>query len=152
MAKRETVTITNMCMICDRDKILVQERNKKTWPGLTFPGGHVEINESIVESTIREVKEETGLTVRNLKLCGIAHWTPLLGGRYLVFCYKTDDFSGDLRDSSEGRVFWIPKKDLKKYHLSQDLEEIFTVMDSSELSEFYSLREDDDHEILRKLI
>lgn len=152
MAKRETVTITNMCMICDHDRILVQERNKKTWPGLTFPGGHVELNESIVESTIREVREETGLTIRNPKLCGIAHWTPLLGGRYLVFCYRADDFSGELRDSPEGHVFWIPKKDLKKYDLSQDMAEIFAVMDSPELSEFYSLRENDDCEILRKLL
>lgn len=57
----ERVELTNMCAIIDEKnkKVLVQER-KKTWPGLAFPGGHVEKGEAIVPSTIREIKEETG--------------------------------------------------------------------------------------------
>ena len=152
MAKNETVTITNMCLIYDGDMILVQERTKSSWPGLTFPGGHVEINESLVESTIREIKEETGLTISNLKLCGIAHWTPYLGGRYLTICYKTNCFEGTIKDSNEGHVFWINKKDLGKYQLSQDLQEMFDVLDNDVLSEFFSLRENDESENIRKLI
>ncbi len=51
-----------------------------------IPGGHVEPNESIVSSVIREVKEETGLAVSNLELCGIQNWTdPIDHYRYLVF-------------------------------------------------------------------
>ena len=52
-----------MCLVYSGDKILVQERNKKDWPGLTFPGGHVEKGENFIASVIREVKEETGLTI-----------------------------------------------------------------------------------------
>lgn len=153
MSKREIVTITNMCLIYDdQGNILVQQRKKSTWPGLTFPGGHVEINESFVESTIREVKEETGLNVSNLKLCGLTQWTPFLGARYIVICYKTNTFSGNLKDSDEGHVFWIKKDELFNYELSTDLKEMFLVMDSDTLSEFYSLRKDDDNEILRKLL
>ena len=56
---------TNMCMVYSGDKILVLNRVKKDWPGLTFPGGHVEDGELFSESVIREMKEETGLTIRN---------------------------------------------------------------------------------------
>ena len=67
--------MTNMVMIQDKQtgKVLVQER-VKSWKGLSFPGGHVEDNESIVDSAVREVKEETGLDVCNLKSCGVIHW------------------------------------------------------------------------------
>lgn len=153
MSKLEQVTLTNMCLIYNGDgRILVQKRNKSSWPGITFPGGHVEKNESFVESTIREVYEETGLTVSNLQLCGIAQWTPFLGGRYIVVLYKTNCYTGELKSSDEGEVFWIDKNQLFNYELSADLEEMFMVMDNTNLSEFYSLREDDEHEILRKLL
>ena len=66
--KKEIVELTNMCMIIDKinNKILVQNRLKNDWPGLTFPGGHVENGEGIIPSTIREIKEETGLDIKNL--------------------------------------------------------------------------------------
>ena len=106
MANTETVILTNMCMIYNGDKILVQDRLNPDWPGLTFPGGHVEKQESFVQSAIREVYEETGLTVSNLKLCGIKQWTQKDNSyRYIVFFFKTDMFSGNLRDSAEGKVF-----------------------------------------------
>lgn len=153
MAQKEMTILTNICMIYDKnDRILVQDRKKKNWPGLTFPGGHIEKNESFVESTIREIYEETGLTISSLKLCGITQWTNLCGCRYIVICYKTNKFKGELKDSNEGHVFWIDKKDLFKYKLSEDLKEMFEVMDSETLSEFYSLRDDKEREILRKLL
>ena len=67
----EKAEFTNMCMIYDGEgNILVQDRIK-SWCGIAFPGGHLELKESIVESVIREVKEETGLDISNLELCGI---------------------------------------------------------------------------------
>lgn len=42
MKRTETVSFTNMCMICNKDNVLVQNRNDPEWPGITFPGGHVE--------------------------------------------------------------------------------------------------------------
>ena len=61
MSRQIPVTLTNMCMIRDGDRILVQERIDPDWPGVTFPGGHVESGESFAASVIREVFEETGL-------------------------------------------------------------------------------------------
>ena len=93
-----------MCMITDGRRVLVQDRKSEKWPGVTFPGGHVECGESIISSIIREIKEETGLTVSNLELCGIQNWTdPTDHYRYLVFCYKTSHFSGSIQSSDEGR-------------------------------------------------
>ncbi len=153
MSRKETVILTNMCLIYDNNgNILVQDRKKDSWPGITFPGGHIEENESIVESTIREIKEETGLTISSLQLCGISHWTKLCGCRYIVFLYKTNCFSGKLKSSNEGEVFWIKKDDLFNYTLAEDLKEIFEVIDSTSLSEFYSLRNNEEIEELRKLL
>lgn len=42
MSRTEEVTLTNMCMIYDDSKVLVQERIAEDYSGITFPGGHVE--------------------------------------------------------------------------------------------------------------
>lgn len=60
--------------------------------GLIFPGGHVEHQESVVGSMIREMYEETGLTISNLEFCGIKEWIEFDGSRYMVFLYKTSSF------------------------------------------------------------
>ena len=60
----ERCELTNLCMITDAEnRILVQDRTDPSWPGICFPGGHVEPGESFVASVIREVQEETGLTI-----------------------------------------------------------------------------------------
>ena len=153
MKHTENAIFTNICLIYDNNgNILVQDRKKKTWPGLTLPGGHVEKNEPFVDSVIREIKEETNLDISNVKLCGITQWTPLYDSRYIVVMFKTNCFKGELKDSDEGHLFWIKIKDLEKYTLSQDLKEMVEVMLRDDLNEFYSLRDDNDNEILKKLI
>ena len=77
MERSENVILTNMCMVYDGNKVLVQEkilrgdRKKDCSKGIIFPGGHVERHELIVDSVIREIYEETGLTIENPRLCGI---------------------------------------------------------------------------------
>lgn len=71
MSKTEKAIVTVLCMVYDGTKVLLQDRVKADWRGFTFPGGHVEKEESIVGAAIREVKEETGLTIINPTLCGI---------------------------------------------------------------------------------
>ena len=101
MSKREEVIFTNMCMVTDgQGNVLVQRRTDPGWPGVTFPGGHVEPGESIVESIIREMREETGLTILKPKLCGVKQF-PIDGGRYLVFLFVAERFSGEIVSSEE---------------------------------------------------
>lgn len=60
---------------------------------------------------IREIKEETGLTISNLEFCGIKDWVEEDSSRYMVFLYRTRKYSGELISSSEGEVFWMPVED-----------------------------------------
>ena len=111
---RETSTIlTNLCLIedCSTNKVVLQYRSpeKTHWAGYAFPGGHIEEGESLVESVIREIYEETGLTITNPKLVAVKDWPQDEGGRYIVFCYKATEFTGQLRSSEEGEVYWVEK-------------------------------------------
>lgn len=63
MGRTENVELTVLCLIEDGNKILLQNRIKKDWRGYAMPDGHVEPGESFVDAVIREMKEETGLTI-----------------------------------------------------------------------------------------
>ncbi|NQJ03567.1 8-oxo-dGTP diphosphatase [Streptococcus suis] len=151
MSRTEQVILTNMCMITDGQQVLVQDRKSEKWPGITFPGGHVEPNESIVSSVIREVKEETGLTVSNLELCGIQNWTdPTDHYRYLVFCYKTSHFAGSIQSSDEGEVFWINSAELRNIPLADGFEFMLEIFEQPQLTENYYWFEDGEWKIDNK--
>ena len=138
MSRIENCILTNMCMICDGNKVLVQDRKNSNWPGITFPGGHVKPEESFVESVIREVKEETNLDIAQVKLCGVKQWTSKSEDyRYLVFFFRTDTFSGTLKSSNEGEVFWIEKDNLHNYQLADGFAGMYEVFEQEELSENY---------------
>ena len=137
MSRAEQAIFTNLCMVYDHEgNILVEDRKDPDWPGLCFPGGHIEPGESFVESVIREVWEETGLTIEKPRLCGTKQFQTSHGERYVVFFYKTDRFSGTLKSSDEGDVFWIPRADLCKYTLCPDFLEMVRVFEEDDLSEF----------------
>lgn len=138
MSKNEPAVFTNMCMLYDnKGRILVQNRKSKEWPGITFPGGKVEKRESFVASVIREVKEETGLTIKHPQLCGIKQFQDDKDARYVVLFYKTMEYEGELESSAEGEVFWIARDALHNYQLAPDFSEMLKVFETDQLSEFY---------------
>ena len=117
MSRMEEVELTNMCMILDgKGNVLVQDKKGNPWwSGWNFPGGHVEPGEYVTPSVIREMREETGLTVENPRLCGIKEFHKSRDGkRYIVFLYIADRFTGALRPSREGEIFWYPLAELPK--------------------------------------
>ena len=138
MAREEKAVFTNMCMITDgKGNVLVQDRLNPDWPGITFPGGHVEPGEAFTLSVIREVYEETGLTIENPVLCGTKQFRTKTGARYVVFFYKASRYHGILQSSSEGKVFWLPRAELQNQQLAPDMMEMVRIMESENLSEFY---------------
>ena len=135
MSRKSEIELTNMCLICDGNKVLVQE--KAGTNGLVFPGGHVEEGESLLESVVREMKEETGLTIENPKICGFKNWIQEDGTRYIVLLYKTHKFAGELKSSDEGRVFWIDRADIDRVNLIWNMKELLEIFDTDLYSEFF---------------
>lgn len=125
----ETI-LANMIMLYDEEgRFLVQNRLKQDWPGLNFPGGHVERNESLVESAVREMKEETGLDVSSLEQIGVYEWNlPQENLRHVAILYRSKCFSGQLVSSKEGPMFWIKAADVPSYPLSTDFDKILLIM------------------------
>ena len=142
MDRTSRVTLTNLCMITDGDRVLVEDRSKPEWPGVTFPGGHVEPGDSITASVIREVQEETGLLIEEPRLCGVKDWMEDDGSRYIVFLYKTDRFTGEIVSSDEGEVYWLSKENMKDVHWAITMEDMLAVFMRDEVSEFYYYQED----------
>ena len=149
MAKTEQVELTVLCLVEDSSRILLQNRRKADWRGFTLPGGHVEPGESVVDAVIRELREETGLTILRPKLCGIKQF-PSEGGRYLVFLFKADAFTGDLRSSEEGQVGWIERSDLETLPTVEDFAELLSVFDNEELTEFLYVENGEDWDVVLK--
>lgn len=132
--------ITNMVMIQDKatGKVVVQDR-LKSWCGIAFPGGHAEPGESIYDSAIREVWEETGLTVRSLTPCGFMYWfNNKTQDKYFTYFYKTTDFTGTLTDATEeGAVFWTSLDSLDSMKLAPNFKDYLPVFLADRYTEAY---------------
>jgi 8-oxo-dGTP diphosphatase len=134
------VVLTNACLIKDeRNRVLLIEKGKAKdgSPGYYFPGGHIEENEAIVDSVIREVKEETGLDVKDLRLAGVKDFIRTDGSRYIVFFYTAQSFFGNMQESEEGSLVWMDLDELKArtpfWHMDQNL----ALIESEEYSELF---------------
>lgn len=149
MSRTENVELTVLCLIQRGNQYLLQDRVKEDWRGFTLPGGHVEKGESIVDAIIREMKEETGLTIINPKLCGVKQF-PIENGRYIVFLFRTDQFTGEVISSKEGAMHWVNKEDLSLVNTVRDLKELLQVMLDDNLSEFQYVTEDNKWKVVMK--
>jgi 8-oxo-dGTP diphosphatase len=106
---------TTLCYIEQDGKYLMLHRVKKEndlnrdkWIGF---GGKLEENESPEEGILREVKEETGLTLTDLKYRGIVTFvSDRYEGEYMHL-FTAERFAGELRDCDEGEIAWIRKSD-----------------------------------------
>lgn len=136
-----TCELMNICMIIDAENqtVLMQNRKKKHWHGMAFPGGHVEKDEGFGESVVREVYEETGLTISDVRLAGIVHWEHKeTNERSIIACYITEHFSGDLKkDCDEGHHEWIPIAKIREQKLAPWLDEQLSVFENDRISEMF---------------
>ena len=145
MSRQQKIELVNMCMVYNGNLVLVQDKIHSEWGGITFPGGHIEENESCTDAVIREVFEETGLTISAPVLCGIKDWVNDDGSRYMVLFYKTDKFKGEPKSSKEGAVFWLSIDDMQNHNrLSPDMKDMLQVFLNDNLSEFFYYKENEE--------
>lgn len=148
MAREESAIFTTLCMLEDGNgNILVEDRKDPDWPGICFPGGHVEPGESFTQAAVREMQEETGLTVLDPRLCGVKQFQTNNDTRYVVFFYKATRWTGVIQSSDEGEVFWIPKDDISKYQTVTDFADMIKVMDTDDLNEFFYYKDGENWEL-----
>lgn len=136
--------LCNMCMITDPEgRVLLQERLPKpsnAWGGLTFPGGHVEPGETVVASVIREVREETGLTITDVVPTGYIQWyNPDRQSQYFVFLFKTSSYSGDLKGSGEGSVKWMTLDEMLSGKLAPNMKQYLAVFQNENIPQAYGI-------------
>jgi len=135
------VQLATICYIDNGREFLMLHRNKKPndvhagkWIGV---GGKLERGETPQECAAREILEETGLTITHPKLVGVKNWHTDEGIRYIVFCYKATEFSGQIHSTEEGEISWVDKNALPKLDLAYDMLELLRMMEDEELSEYY---------------
>jgi len=143
MSRTENVELTVLCLIENGDKILLQNRQKKNWRGYALPGGHVEPGESFIDAVIREMKEETGLTILDPRLAGVKQF-PIENGRYVVLLFKATKWTGTVVSSEEGQMEWIEYGKISNVKTVDDFAELLDVINSPELTEFQYVIEGDE--------
>ena len=139
--------LTTLCYIEKDEKYLMLHRvkkendlNKDKWIGV---GGKFEEGETPEECLLREVKEETGLTLTNYQFRGIITFISDEWGCEYMHLFTATEYEGelpeqDMKDCSEGELVWVPKKEIEKLHLWEG-DKIFLKL-LNERKEFFSLK------------
>ena len=137
--------LTTLCYIEKDDKYLMLLRvkkendlNKDKWIGV---GGKFEANETPEECLLREVKEETGLTLTSYQFRGIITFISDEWGCEYMHLFTADGYDGDLMDKNdcnEGELVWVPKSEIKNLQLWEGDKVFLKLLEERE--EFFSLK------------
>lgn len=113
--------LTTLCYMEKDGKYLMLHRvskkndvNKDKWIGV---GGHFEAGESPEDCLLREVKEETGLTLTSWQFRGIVTFCYSDDPAEYMCLYTADEFVGTLTDCKEGALEWVPKDQVRSLNL-----------------------------------
>jgi len=109
---------TSLCYITRGEEVLLLHRVKKKndinhdkWIGL---GGKFEEGESPEECMLREVKEETGLTLTRWRYRGIVTFVTDAAECEFMHLFTADAFEGELTECDEGELTWIRKAEMNR--------------------------------------
>ncbi len=113
--------LTTLCYIEKNDSYLMLYRGSKKndinhgkWIGV---GGHFEAEESPEDCLLREVREETGLTLKSWKFRGIVTFVYDSDPAEYMCLYTSNEFSGSLSECDEGTLKWIKKSEIENLSL-----------------------------------
>lgn len=134
--------LTTLCYIEKNDSYLMLHRIKKEndenhdkWIGV---GGKFEAGESPEDCLLREVKEETGLTLKSYKLRGIVTFVSDEWGTEYMHLFTSDDYEGEIHTCDEGELVWVPKNKIEELKLWEGDKVFLHLLDESR--EFFSLK------------
>jgi 8-oxo-dGTP diphosphatase len=113
-----------LCFITHGSDMLLLKRgtHKSVFPGrYNGVGGHIERNEDPLSGALREMHEETGLAVENVRFCGTIHVDAGEANGIMVFVFAAEATSRVFEDSDEGTLEWISRDRLEDLPLVEDL-------------------------------
>ena len=126
---------TSLCYIEKDGKYLMLHRiskkndeNAGKWIGI---GGKFEAGESPEDCAVREVLEETGLTLKSLSYRGIVTFVSDEFGTEYMHLFHSDSFSGEIKKCDEGELEWIDKKKLYELTLWEGDKIFLELLDTS---------------------
>ena len=133
---------TTLCYIEKEDKYLMLHRIKKQndlnhekWIGV---GGKFELGETPEECLLREVKEETGLTLTEYKYRGIVTFISDEWGTEYMHLFTATGYEGEMITCDEGELVWVPKKEIETLNIWEGDKVFFRLLE--ECSNFFSLK------------
>jgi 8-oxo-dGTP diphosphatase len=134
--------LTTLCYIENEDSYLMMHRvkkekdiNKDKWVGV---GGHFEADETPEECLLREVKEETGLTLTSWKLRGVITFMTDVYQTEYMFLYTADGYEGEMIECNEGNLEWVKKSDVCNLPIWEGDKVFFRLMEEG--AECFSLK------------
>lgn len=134
--------LTTLCYIEKDNKYLMLHRVKKVndenhdkWIGV---GGKFEPGESPEDCLLREIKEETGLTLKQYDFRGIVTFVSDEWGTEYMHLFTATEYEGEVRTCDEGELVWVPKADIEKLNLWEGDKVFFRLLEESK--DFFSLK------------
>ena len=121
---RYTVIPRVLCFLRHGEDVLLIKGapDKRLWANLyNGLGGHVEREEDPYQAALREIEEEAGLEVSDLRLGGILHVSLSEGPGVLVFLFSGEAPHRELRPSPEGQLEWVPRERIDGLPVVADL-------------------------------
>ncbi len=126
-----------LCFVTNGGDILLMKRgeHRRVVPGrYNGLGGHLERDEDPQSGAIREIHEEAGLSVHDVRLRGISHVDAGQSVGILLFVFTAVADSRTVQDCDEGTLHWVPITEAGKLPLVEDLPVLLTRLFGSDTS------------------